>query len=233
MNKKYLIAVMATAVVVVGLIVAIPLLTGGDDVATAPAGNGGNGQTAPPIAPGETLPPNHPTVDSSAQTADATAQAAGAEAAVKSGEAAYKQNPKDVKTLLALGQVYLEANRPDDAKKIFGEALVIEPKNSNARAGMAVVILTKGDAAKAQTELEAVVKDDPNSQYAHSQLAIVLWSAKQADKAKIEWEKVVALGADTPDGVMAQQFLTLISSSTSSGESPHGPGGATTTTVAP
>lgn len=233
MNKKYLIAVIAAAVVVVGLIVVIPLLTGGDDVATTPAGDGGNGQTAPPISPGETLPPNHPAVDTSTQTADATAQAAAVEAVVKSAEAAYKANPKDVETLLALGQVYLEANRPDDANKIFGEVLVIEPKNSTARAGMAVVTLTKGDVAKAQTELEAVIKDDPNSQYAHSQLAIVLWSANQADKAKIEWDKVVALGADTPDGKMAQQFLTLISTSSGgSGQSPHGAGGATATTVA-
>jgi predicted Zn-dependent protease len=129
--------------------------------------------------------------------------------------------------------VYLQANRPADADKIFDEVLVIEPKNSTARAGKAVVILTNGDVAKAQSELEAVIKDDPNSQYAHGQLAIVLWSANQADKAKAEWEKVVALGADTPDGQMAQQFLTLIEGSTGSGSSPHGAGGATTTTVAP
>jgi predicted Zn-dependent protease len=232
MNKKYLIAVIVAAVIVVGLIVVIPLLTGGsDDVATAPTGDG---QTAPPIAPGETLPPNHPTVDTSGQTEDTTSQAAAAEAAVTSAEAAYKANPKDVKTLLALGDVYLQANRPDDADKIFGEVLVIEPKNSTARAGKAVVVLTKGDVAKAQADLEAVIKDDPNSQYAHGQLAIVLWSANQPDKAKIEWEKVVALGADTPDGQMAQQFLALISSSSGgSGSSPHGGGGATTTTVAP
>ncbi len=231
MNKRYLIAIIVAAVVVVGLIVVIPLLTGGDDdVATTPSGNG---QTAPPIAPGETLPPNHPTIDTSAQTSDATAQAAAADAVVAEAEAAYKQNPKDVKTLLALGDVYLQANRPADADKIFTEVLVIEPKNSTARAGKAVVILVNGDAAKAQAELEAVIKDDPNSQYAHGQLAIVLWSANQADKAKAEWEKVVALGADTPDGQMAQQFLTLIAGSTGSGQSPHGAGGATTTTVAP
>jgi cytochrome c-type biogenesis protein CcmH/NrfG len=231
MNKKYLIAIIVAAVVVVGLIVIIPsLLTGGgNNVAAVPAG--ANGQTAPPISPGETLPPNHPTVDTSSQTANATAQAAAVEAAVTSAEAAYKQNPKDVKTLLALGQAYLEANRPDDANKIFGEVLVIEPKNSDARAGMALVTLTKGDAAKAQTQLEEVIKDDPNSQNAHYQLAIVLWSANQADKAKLEWEKVVALGADTAVGQMSQQFLTLISTSSGSGQSPHG--GATTTTSAP
>ena len=232
MNRKYLIAIIVAAVVVVGLIVIIPLLAGGDDVATAPTGGGGNGQTAPPISPGETLPPNHPTVDTSGQTGDTTSQAAAAEAAVASAEAAYKQNPKDVKTLLALGSAYLDANRPDDANKIFAEVLVIEPKNSDARASMALVTMTKGDTAKAQAELEAVIKDDPNSQIAHSNLAIVLWSGNQADKAKIEWEKVVALGADTPAGQMAQQFLSLISTSSGSGQSPHG-GGATTTTAAP
>jgi tetratricopeptide (TPR) repeat protein len=234
MNKKYLIAVIVAAVVVIGLIVIIPMLAGGaDDVATVPTSTGGNGQTAPPIAPGETLPPNHPTVDTSGQTGDTAAQAAAVDAAVKSAEAAYKQNPKDVKTLLTLGQAYLEANRSDDANKIFGEVLAIEPKNSDARAGMALVTLTKGDAAKAQADLEAVVKDDPNSQNAHYQLAIVLWSGNQADKAKLEWEKAVALGADTQVGKMAQQFLTLISTSSGSGsgQSPHG--AATTTTAAP
>jgi|GEM_PF-525709 len=234
MNKKYLIAVIAAAVVVVGLIVVIPLLTGGnDDVASVPAGDSGNEQTAPPISPGETLPPNHPTVDTSGETGDTTAQAADAEAAVTSAEAAYKENPKDIATLLALGQAYLDAGRPDDADKIYKEVLVIDPKNSDARAGIAVVTMTKGDLTKAQTDLEAVIKDDPNSQNAHYQLAIVLWSANQADKATSEWEKVVALGADTPFGQMAQQFLTLISSSSGSGQSPHGAGGATTTTVAP
>ena len=231
MNRKYLIAIIVAVVVVVGLIILIPRLTGGkDEVASTPST--GNGQTAPPISPGETLPPNHPSVDTANQTGQAATQAA-VDEAVKSAEAAYKQNPKDIKALLALGDAYLQANRPDDANKIFGEALAIDPKNSDARAGMALVTMAKGDVAKAQTELEAVIKDDPNSQAAHYNLAIILWSANQADKAKAEWEKVVSLGADTPVGQMAQQFLTLLASSSSSGQSPHTTGGATATTTAP
>lgn len=231
MNRKYLIAIIVAAVVVVGLIVLIPQLTGGD-AGVAGTSSDGNGQTAPPISPDETLPPNHPSVGTADQTGQAAAQAT-VDEEVKSAEAAYKQNPKDVKTLLTLGDAYLQANRPDDANKIFVEVLAIDPKNSDARAGMALVTMAKGDVAKAQSELEAVIKDDPNSQSAHYDLAIILWSANQADKAKGEWEKVVSLGADTPVGQMAQQFLTLLSSGSGAGSSPHGAGGATSTTIAP
>jgi len=239
MNRKYLVAIAVAAVVVIGLIIIIPLLTGGgDDTAAVPSGD--TSVQAPPLAPGATMPPGHPAVGGdTGQPGDTTGTTVSLDAFVASAEAAYKANPKDMKALLALGDAYIQANRPDDAAKIFQEALALEPDNSDARAGVAMVALVKGDTAKAQSDLEAIIKDDPNSQSAHYNLAIIFFSANQKDKAKAEWEKALAIDSGSELGKMSEQFLALMSSSGGSGQNPHGgtsttqAGGATTPTTTP
>ena len=61
MNRKNLIAIAIAAIVVVALVIIVPGLASnkGDDTGANTAA-AGNGQTAPPISPGDTLPPGHP-----------------------------------------------------------------------------------------------------------------------------------------------------------------------------
>ncbi|MHB0980891.1 MAG: tetratricopeptide repeat protein [Thermoleophilia bacterium] len=223
MNTKYLIAIIVAAVVVVGLIVIIPNL-GSDGTGVANTPTTGNG-SAPPISPDATVPEGHPEVAGS----DAQATGPTAEEIVATAEAAYKADPKNVEAILGLGDAYLQANRLDDATKVLNEALVIEPTNSTAKAGLAMVDFVKGDTAGAQSKLEAVVAEAPEDQVALYDLAIVYFSTDQRDKAKEMWAKVVEANPVSDLGQMAQQFVDMMGQTEASGGSPHG---ATTDTTA-
>lgn len=221
MNRKYLIAIIAAAVVVVGLIVVIPNLGSGDEGSTVTTVANG---TAPPISPDATVPEGHPAVGDDTGSGTGTA-----EDLVTSAEAAYNADPKNVDAILVLGDAYIQANRLDDATRVLNEALALEPDSSTAKAGLAMVDFTKGDAAGAQTKLEALVAEAPNDQVALYDLAIVYFSSNQRDKAKETWTKVAEVDATSDLGQLAQQFVDMMGQTEASGASPHEAGGVTTT----
>src|SRR5680860_183071 len=101
MNRKYLIAIIGVAIVVVGLIVVIPNLGSNGDASTATTLAGA---TAPPISPDETVPEGHPAMDG-----DTGSSAVTAEDLVKPAEDAYNADPKNVGVILALGDAYIQA----------------------------------------------------------------------------------------------------------------------------
>ena len=229
MNRKNLIAIAVAAIVVVALVVIIPRLTSKGDDTASNTQTAANGQTAPPISPGETMPPGHPSVDASAST---TATTQDASALVTAAEAAYKANPKDVPTLLNLGDVYIQANRPDDATKIFNEALAVDASNSTAKVGLAMAKFVKGDAAGAQADLEALVVVNPKDQAAQYNLGVVYFQNGQTDKAKAAWVAAAAIDPASTLGAMSKQFVDMMANSSGggSGSNPHGAAATTTTT---
>jgi flagellar basal body-associated protein FliL len=224
MNRKYLIAIIVAAIVVVGLIVVIPNLGAADGTTVTTLAGG----TAPPISPDATVPDGHPSVDGGTGSGAGTA-----EDLVKTAEEAYNADPKNIGAILDLADAYLQANSLDDATRVLNEALALEPNNSTAKAGLAMVDFTKGDAAGAQTKLEAVTAEAPNDQVALYDLAIVYFSTDQRDKAKETWAKASAVDPTSDLGQMAQQFVDMMGQTEASGASPHGAdGGMTGTTSA-
>jgi cytochrome c-type biogenesis protein CcmH/NrfG len=231
MNRKNLIAIAVAAIVVVALVVIVPGLASKGDTATTNAQTAAGGQTAGPISPGDTVPPGHPAVDASASTTGTTLDAT---ALVTAAEAAYKAKPKDLQTLLSLGDVYIQTNRPDDATKIFNEALGVDSTSSLAKVGLAMAKFVKGDATGAQADLEALVVANPKDQTAQYDLAIVYFQAGQTDKAKAAWVAAAAIDPASELGNMSQQFVTMMNSpsgSSSGSSNPHGTAAATTTTT--
>ncbi|MCL4367973.1 MAG: tetratricopeptide repeat protein [Actinobacteria bacterium] len=229
MNRKNLIAIAVAAIVVVALVIIVPGLASnkGDDTA-ASTQTASNGQTAPPISPGATVPPGHPAIDASGSTTATTDMTA----LVKAAEDAYKAKPKNLQTLLNLGDVYIQANKPDDATKIFNEALVVDANSSLAKVGLAMAKFVKGDATGAQADLEKLIAADPKDQTAQYDLAIVYFQAGQTDKAKVAWVAAAAIDPASDLGKMSQQFVDMMKNSSSSGSSnPHGSSAATTTTT--
>ena len=216
MNRKNLIAIAIAAIVVVALVIIVPGLASnkGDDTGANTAA-AGNGQTAPPISPGATVPPGHPAIggDSSGSTTATTDFTA----VVKAAEDAYKAKPKDLQTLLALGDVYIQANRPDDAVKIFNEALVVDANSSLAKVGLAMAKFGKGDVAGAQADLEKLVVLNPKDQTAQYNLAVVYFQAGQTDKAKAAWVAAAAIDPASELGAMSQQFVDMMASSSGGG----------------
>jgi cytochrome c-type biogenesis protein CcmH/NrfG len=229
MNRKNLIAIAVAAIVVVALVIIVPgLASKGSDTASNTTA-AGNGQTAPPISPGATVPPGHPKIDSSAST---TASTADATALVTAAEAAYKAKPKDLPTLLNLGDVYIQTNKPDDATRIFNEALVVDPKSVQAKVGLAMAKFVKGDAAGAQADLQVLVVANPKDQTAQYNLAIVCFQSGDTAKAKAAWIAAAAIDPSSSLGTMSQQFVDMMASSgKSTGSNPHGGGASTTPTT--
>lgn len=210
MNRKYLVAVGTVAILVVALVVVIPMITSGKG-STAGTQAAGTTVQAPPLAPGATMPANHPSVTGMAADASQTATAtAGVEQLIKTAEDAYKAKPKDMTAVLALADAYFQAQRLDDSARLFNEALALEAKNSDARAGLAMIEYSKGNQQQAEATLRQIAQEDPRNQTALYDLAIIYFSSNQRDQAKATWLQVAAIDPGTTLGQMAQQFVDLM-----------------------
>jgi tetratricopeptide (TPR) repeat protein len=229
MNNKNLIAIGVAAVVVVLLIVALPAILGDDSpsTGTAPAAAGDSGGSqAPAIQDGAEMPPDHPPIDGD------EGQPAGVDAeAVAEAEQAYEENPTDLQVLIDLGNVYLAAQRPEDASRIFTEALAVDGESTEAKAGLGMAKFAQGDAEGAKADLEQATKNDPSNQAAFYDLAVVYFSSNERDKAKEAWQAAAAIDDTTELGRLASEFLTLMESGGSSGQNPHSGGTGTPDTT--
>lgn len=222
MNRNYLVAIIVAAVVVVGLIVVVPNLSGGNTDGTSGTTLG----SAPAIPSDATVPDGHPDLGDSTGT---TGTDASLETLVVEAEKAYEADKTDLTAVLALGDAYLQANRVDDATRVLNEALAIDAGNAEAKAGLAMVDFVNGDTAGAQKKLEAAIAESPDSQVALYDLAVVYFSTDQRDKAKDTWAKVVEVNPLSELGEMAKQFMDLMGQTEASGSSPHGAEGTGTT----
>lgn len=63
-------------------------------------------------------------------------------------------NPKNVDTLVCLGNVFMDMDRQEDAKILYQEALRLQKGYKPAHEGMAAYYLARGDWKRAQKELE-------------------------------------------------------------------------------
>jgi cytochrome c-type biogenesis protein CcmH/NrfG len=211
MNRKYLVAIGIVAVMVVALVVLIPMLlnrSSGSQAAVTTA----QAVQAPPLAPGATMPANHPTVAGmSGQATDATASATAAlDGIVKAAETAYNADTKNIVVVLALGEAYFQAQQLADATRLFNEALVLQAGNPDAQAGLAMVDYANGDQPKAEAALQQIAQANPKNQTALYDLAIIYFSSNQRDKAKATWQQVVAVDGSSTLGQMAKQFVDLM-----------------------
>jgi Flp pilus assembly protein TadD len=109
-------------------------------------------------------------------------------AAAESFECASRLDPKDLDSLVHLGEVYLKSNRPADAENKFRAALGLDPKSPPALRGLALSL----DAQKSPETLQAYrayLAAEPDDQGARTRLLQVLVDQGQYDAALAEMEK--------------------------------------------
>jgi len=124
-----------------------------------------------------------------------------------------KSDPKNVNATIQLGNVYFDAERWDDAIKWYGRALELDPKNADASTdlGVSYYYSNKPDEALAQFEKSLAIS--PTHTKTLLNKGIVLAFGKQDLKgAAVEWEKVVQLAPDSPEGQAARRALDGIAS---------------------
>jgi tetratricopeptide (TPR) repeat protein len=88
-------------------------------------------------------------------------------------------------TMLRLAEIHRQAKQYTEAAALYDQVLAIEPANAEARTALAVIKIEAGKASEAITELEALIKAEPNRADLRAQLA-ELYLAAQPDKSQPE-----------------------------------------------
>jgi tetratricopeptide (TPR) repeat protein len=149
------------------------------------------------------------------QTTGSTAQQAPQldEGRVQALNTILQSDPKNVNATIQLGNVYFDAERWEDAIKWYGRALELDPRNADASTdlGVSYYYSNKPDQALAQFEKSLAIS--PTHTKTLLNKGIVLAFGKQDLKgAAVEWEKVVQLAPDSPEGQAARRALDGIAS---------------------
>jgi tetratricopeptide (TPR) repeat protein len=129
-------------------------------------------------------------------------------AAVESYEAALRLDPRDVETVIHLGNLYVGLKRYSDAETKFRAALEIEPKSPPALLGLAQTLdaQKKPEAAAAYRDYLAV---QPNTPGAESRAIHLLIEQKQYDAALAELDRADAGKPPTLDSLRSRADIQI------------------------
>jgi len=122
-------------------------------------------------------------------------------------------DPKNVNATIQLGNAYFDAERWDDAIKWYERALELDPKNADASTDLGVSYYYSNRADQALSQFEKSLAMDPKHTKTLLNKGIVLAFGKQDLKAAaVEWQKVVELAPESPEGQAARRALDGIAS---------------------
>lgn len=108
-------------------------------------------------------------------------------------------DPKDVGTLVALGDTYFKAGDYNAAGNWMDRAVAIEPGNVKARLALGAALFNLGDSADAEQQWLRVVEIDPRNVEAYYDLGFLYLSEEPPEmtQAKQMWRKVVEIAPDS------------------------------------
>ena len=129
-------------------------------------------------------------------------------AAAESYESALHLDPRDVETVIHLGNLYANLKRYSDAEARFRAALELEPKSSQALLGLAQSLdaQKKPEAAAAYRDYLAIQPDTPGAQ---SRVIHLLLEQKQYDAALAELDRVDAGKPATLDSLRSRADIQI------------------------
>jgi Flp pilus assembly protein TadD len=129
-------------------------------------------------------------------------------AAAESYESALRLDPRDVETVIHLGNLYAGLKRYADAEARFRAALELEPKSSQALLGLAQSLdaQKKPEAAAAYRDYLAVQPDTPGAQ---SRVIHLLLEQKQYDAALAELDRVDSGKPATLDSLRSRADIQI------------------------
>jgi tetratricopeptide (TPR) repeat protein len=132
-----------------------------------------------------------------------------------------KSDPKNTDAVVQLGNTYFDAEHWDEAIQWYRRAIELDPKNADASTDLGVSLYYTNKADEALAQFEHSLKISPKHTKTLLNKGIVLAFGKQDLKAAaVEWEKVVSLAPDSPEGQAARRALEGIAAA-------HAGGGAT------
>ncbi len=127
---------------------------------------------------------------------------------------AISTNPKDIKSLQALGDTYFSAGDYTTATDWEQKILAIDPKNITALLSLGAAQYNQGDAVNAEKQWLKVVSIDAKQQEAHYDLGFLYLSQTPTDMAKVrsEWNKVIAIDPTSEIAKTVSTHMTSLSS---------------------
>ena len=127
-------------------------------------------------------------------------------------------DPKNLNAVIQLGNTYFDAERWTDAIQWYRRALEIDPRNADASTDLGVSLYYTNKADEALEQFEHSLSISPKHTKTLLNKGIVLAFGKQDLRAAAaEWEKVVALSPDSPEGQAARRALEGIASAHAGG----------------
>ncbi len=110
-----------------------------------------------------------------------------------------KKDPKNVKALVELGNIYFDSNQADKAIEVYSRALDLESRNSDVRTDMGIMYRRKGQFDKAVAEFKKAAEDDPKHVNSRYNLGVVLLHDKGDLKGAVKaWEDYLKVDPDSP-----------------------------------
>jgi len=123
-------------------------------------------------------------------------------------------NPKDLSTLIQLGNLYYDDSKFQEAVDYYGKALEIDPQNVDVRTDRGSCYWSLGQADAAIREFQKSLQVNPTHAQTLFNLGIVYLHGKNdMAAAKGAWEKLLATNPNYPDHARLQQMLSSMGSS--------------------
>lgn len=105
-----------------------------------------------------------------------------------------KDDPKNLKALIELGNLYFDAEQFDPAIQVYSKALEIEPRNADVRTDMGIMFRRKGDFDRAIAEFKKAAENDPKHVNSRYNLGVVLLHDKGDVNGAIKaWEEFLKI----------------------------------------
>jgi tetratricopeptide (TPR) repeat protein len=147
------------------------------------------------------------------------------EGRVQALNAILEGDPKNVNATVQLGNVYFDAERWDDAIKWYGRALELDPRNADASTdlGVSYYYSNKPDEALAQFEKSLAISPTHTKTLLNKGI-VLAFGKRDLKAAAAEWQKVVELAPESPEGQAARRALEGVASAhANSGSAPGNP----------
>jgi cytochrome c-type biogenesis protein CcmH/NrfG len=118
-----------------------------------------------------------------------------------------KEDPKNLKALVELGNLYFDTEQVDSAIQIYARALELDPKNPDIRTDMGIMYRKKGNPDRAIAEFRKAAQDDPKHVNSRYNMGVVLLHDKADIKGAIKaWEEYLEVEPTGPraDNIRSQ-----------------------------
>jgi len=119
-----------------------------------------------------------------------------------------ESNPSNAAPRVALGNLYFDAERYDEAVKWYEEAITLDARNADVSTDLGVSYYYTNQPDRALAQFERSLAIDPNHTKTMLNMGIVRAFGKQdLDGATKAWEQVVAIAPASPEGQAARRAL--------------------------